>query len=142
MAFRSWPCVGLVAMATGLAGCVFDGGPSVGAASAPVVAAPATPALGAFLESGAGAKLGESDREAAFQAETQALSSGERKAWRGTKGVYGYVVPGASAAAAGGAGPASGECRSFTHTIYFGGRPEVGRGTGCRTGDGTWRVTS
>ena len=99
---------------------------------------------GAFLGGSAGARLPEADRAAALAAEDAAVASGERRTWKGAKGVFGYVVPGPTAAAAT-ALPADGapaECRSFTATIFFGGRPQTGHGTGCRDLDGNWHVTS
>ena len=108
------------------------------------VAAPTPVVYGAFLDGAAASRLPDADRTAALDAEDGALESGERRTWKGSKGVYGFVVPGPSTA--GGtavAGDASGaECRSFTHTIYFAGRPETGKGTGCRGVDGSWHVTS
>lgn len=118
-------------------------------AAAPVPAAEAAPIpvpvnYGAFLGGPAGAKLPEADRKAALAAEDGAASSGERRSWKGDHGVYGFVVPGSTSAAAT-AIPADGapaECRSFTSTIFFGGRPQAGKGTACRDLDGNWHVTS
>lgn len=114
----------------------------------PAPALPEHVAMGSFLDGPVGSKLGDADREAAFKAESQAISMGERRTWRGAKGVYGYVVPGAPASGTPGseasadanANAAGSECRTFTHTVYFGGRPQVGHGTGCRNADGTWRI--
>ncbi len=118
---------------------------SLSTAPSPVaVAAPAPVVYGAFLDGAASSRLPDVDRTAALGAEDEALASGERRTWKGSKGVYGFVVPGPSTS--GGtavAGDASGgECRGFTHTIYFGGRPQTGKGTGCRGADGSWHVTS
>lgn len=137
------PCVAVLAAGL-LSGCVGDNAGvtvgSLGAEAAPQVdtAAPAPPpiSMGPLLEGPLGTKLAEADRHSAFAAETQALASGERKTWRGSRGVYGYVVPGGAASASEG-----GECRTFTHTIYFAGRPQTGHGTGCRDPDGAWRIT-
>lgn len=157
---RAWLAKSLaVVLAGGLAGCsMFGTGdgdrPQVGslAASQPSTDGASSPqapepvSMGSFLEGPVGSRLGEADRQAAFKAESQAVSTGERKTWRGAKGVYGFVVPAASGPAAG--SPDSnpdgggGECRSFTHTVYFGGRPQTGRGTGCRDADGSWRIVS
>ncbi|WP_129218691.1 hypothetical protein [Lichenibacterium ramalinae] len=116
------------------------------AAVAPVEATPIPIPVnyGGFLGGAAGSKLPEGDRDAALAAENGALASGERRTWKGQKGVFGYVVPGATASA-GTAVPADGapaECRSFTATIFFAGRPQTGHGTGCRDLDGNWHVTS
>ncbi len=134
-----------------LAGCSSTGtgnGPGVASLSTtptPVaVAAPVPVIYGAFLDGATASRMPEADRTAALDAEDGALASGERRTWKGSKGVYGFVVPGPSSP--GGAmvaADASGaECRSFTHTIYFAGRPQTGKGTGCRDADGSWHVTS
>ncbi|MCI4680532.1 hypothetical protein K9U39_04045 [Rhodoblastus acidophilus] len=76
-----------------------------------------------------GASLDAADKTAANNAEIAALNSGDRKTWRGDDGTYGYVAPGA----------ANGDCRDFTHTVYFNGRPKVGKGTACKA-DGGWKL--
>lgn len=110
---------------------------SLGGSTAPDVAAvppPApAPSLGAFLEGPVGARLGDADRQRAFQAEQDALAAGDRKTWRGVKGNYGFVAVSG--------GPTPEGCRDFTHTIYIAGRPVSGKGTGCKAPDGTWRIT-
>ena len=93
---------------------------------------------GTFLGGPVGTKLPEAARTAALGAESGAVASGERRTWKGERGVFGYVVPGPTAPADGTAT----ECRSFTSTIFFAGRPQTGHGTGCRDADGSWRVTS
>jgi surface antigen len=98
----------------------------------PPAAAPA-PSLGAFLEGPVGGRLGDVDRQRAFQAEQDALAAGDRKTWRGVKGNYGYVALSGS--------PTPDGCQDFTHTIYIMGRPVTGKGTGCKAPDGTWRIT-
>ena len=130
-----------VAFALATAGCVGDGTGTAPASlqiSTPP-APPAAPSMGGFLEGAIGAKLSEADRQAAFKAETAAVASGDRKTWRGSSGTYGFVVPGAVISAASAEAGGS-ECRSFTHTVYLSGRPQVGRGTGCRGADGDWRI--
>jgi surface antigen len=123
----------------GLAGCS-----SVGSGAAPpaVAAAPAEPAaptiptgaaLGGVLGGPLGASLGDSDRQAAWEAQLAALDSGQRRSWRGTHGVFGYVEPGAAA----GDG-----CRAYSQTIYIAGRPNRGHGTGCKQPDGSWKMRS
>lgn len=120
------------------------GGPSLASLStspSPVaVAAPAPVVYGAFLDGAAASRMPDVDRSAALDAEDGALESGERRTWKGSKGVYGFVVPGPSTAS--GTAVAGAECRSFTHTIYFAGRPQTGKGSGCRGADGSWHVTS
>ena len=146
-----------LASASSLAGCstTGTGGASLASLSmpapgvAPVAAVEAAPLpvpvnYGGFLGGAAGAKLPEADRKAALAAEDGAVASGERRSWKGDHGVYGFVVPGPTSVAST-AIPADGapaECRSFTATIFFGGRPQVGKGTGCRDLDGNWHVTS
>ena len=136
--------------AAGLAGCSTTGGgaslaslptPVPAVASLPPEAAPAPVPVnyGTFLGGPVGAKLPEADRTAALGAEDGAVASGERRTWKGERGVFGYVVPGPAGAGAEGA---AAECRSFTATIFFAGRPQTGHGTGCRDADGTWHVTS
>lgn len=136
--------VGGVALAMVLAGCSVStssindstgvGGAIVGSLGVPAASAPlqAPPAMGAFLQGPTGQRLVDADRDHAYQAELDALSSGARTSWRGAKGTFGYVAP----AAAGQDG-----CRSFTHTIYIGGRPLSGGGTGCPAPGGAWVVT-
>lgn len=148
----------MVGAAGALGGCSTTGASGVSLAAIPGLDASPAPAVapveakplpipvnyGGFLGGPAGAKLPDADKDAALAAENGALSSGERRTWKGQKGVFGYVVPGASASA-GTAVPADGapaECRSFTSTIFFAGRPQTGHGTGCRDLDGNWHVTS
>ena len=151
--------VALVAVAltgaSALAGCstTGGGGASLASLSAPAVApVPAVEAAafpvpvnyGGFLGGSVGSKLPEADRKAALAAEDGAVASGERRSWKGEHGVYGFVVPGPTSAAATAiaADGAPAECRSFTSTVFFGGRPQSGKGTGCRDLDGNWHVTS
>ena len=136
----------------GLAGCQSvgsNGAPPVtgsttpaGAATSTVAPAPAGvpaptiptgAALGGVLGGPIGASLADDDREAAWQAQVGALNSGQKRSWRGAKGVFGFVEPGA----------ASGDgCRAYSQTIYIAGRPNRGRGVGCRQPDGSWKMTS
>ena len=136
----------------GLAGCQSvgsNGAPPVtgsttpaGAAASTVAAVPggipASPiptgaALGGVLGGPIGASLTDDDRQAAWQAQVGALDSGQKRSWRGAKGVFGFVAPGA----------ASGDgCRAYSQTIYIAGRPNRGKGVGCRQPDGSWKMTS
>ena len=122
----------------GLAGCS-----SVGSgAPPPAVAAPAEPAaptiptgaaLGGVLGGAIGASLNDSDRQTAWEAQVAALDSGQRRSWRGSHGVFGYVE----------AGAATGDgCRAYSQTIYIAGRPNHGHGVGCKQPDGSWKMTS
>ena len=136
----------------GLAGCQ-----NVGSSDAPLVTASTTPpgaaastvapapngippptipagaALGGVLGGPVGASLTDDDRQAAWQAQVGALDSGQKRSWRGAKGVFGFVEPGAT----------SGDgCRAYLQTIYVAGRPTRGKGVGCRQPDGSWKMTS
>ena len=128
-----------------LAGCSPTGAPEAPAAAvvagaavaAPVVPAvavkPAEQAPDGVLVGALGSKLNEADRKAAFTAQLAALSSGQRKTWRGgAGGAFGYVEPGAETPGL------KGNCRSYAHTVYFGGRPQSASGQACREADGTW----
>lgn len=133
--------VGLTAAAGLLCGCsLTSASVSPFASTTPAVATPAAPppvAYGAFLEGPVGAKLSQASRDKALAAEQDALASGQRKAWKGDKGSFGYVEP-AEAPSIGGAAQA---CRGFTSTVFLAGRPEVGHGSGCPNPDGTYRIT-
>jgi surface antigen len=122
-----------------------SGGPTPGSGvaivSTPV--APTTPAplpigaaLGAVLGEAAGAQLDEADRQAAYDAQIAALDAGARRTWRGARGAFGYIEVGP------GGDSAQGFCRTYAQTIYIGGRPQRGRGLGCRQPDGGWRMAS
>ena len=123
----------------GLAGCssVGSGGAPPAAAAAPAEpAAPAIPtgaALGGALGGPVGASLSDGDRQNAWEAQVAALNSGQRRSWRGSHGVFGYVEAGAAA----GDG-----CRAYSQTIYISGRPNRGHGVGCKQPDGSWKMTS
>jgi surface antigen len=102
-------------------------------AGIPAPALPAGAALGGVLGGSVGASLTDDDREAAWQAQVGALDSGQKRSWRGAKGVFGFVEPGA----------ASGDgCRAYSQTIYVAGRPNRGKGVGCRQPDGSWKMAS
>lgn len=123
----------------GLVGCsgVGSGGGSPSVAAPPAQpAAPAIPtgaALGGVLGGPLGASLSDDDRQAAWEAQIAALDSGQRRSWRGSHGVFGFVETGAE----------TGEgCRAFSQTVYVAGRPNRGRGVGCKQPDGSWKMTS
>jgi len=124
-----------------LAGCQSvgsnDAPPVTGSTTAPAgIPAPAIPtgaALGGVLGGSVGASLTDDDRQAAWQAQVGALDSGQKRSWRGAKGVFGFVEPGS----------ASGDgCRAYSQTVYVAGRPNRGKGVGCRQPDGSWKMTS
>jgi surface antigen len=102
-------------------------------AGIPAPTIPAGSALGGVLGGPVGASLTDDDRQAAWGAQVGALDSGQKRSWRGAKGVFGFVEPGA----------ASGDgCRAYSQTIYVAGRPTRGKGVGCRQPDGSWKMTS
>jgi surface antigen len=113
-----------------------DAATSTVAATPSGIPAPAIPtgaALGGVLGGPVGASLTDDDRQAAWGAQVGALDSGQKRSWRGAKGVFGFVEPGA----------ASGDgCRAYSQTIYVAGRPTRGKGVGCRQPDGSWKMTS
>ena len=99
----------------------------------PAPAIPTGAALGGVLGGPVGASLTDGDRQAAWDAQVAALDSGQKRSWRGAKGVFGFVEPGA----------ATGDgCRAYSQSIYVAGRPNRGKGVGCRQPDGSWKMTS
>ncbi|HEY1863722.1 MAG TPA: hypothetical protein VGG77_08545 [Roseiarcus sp.] len=99
----------------------------------PAPAIPTGAALGGVLGGPLSASLTDDDRQAAWQAQVGALDSGQKRSWRGDHGVFGFVEP----------GTATGDgCRAYSQTIYVAGRPNRGRGVGCRQPDGSWKMTS
>jgi surface antigen len=147
------PSVLMIAFgAIGLAGCQSvgsDGAPPITGALTPAgpaastvapaptgIPAPAIPtgaALGGVLSGPVGASLAEDDRQAAWNAQVAALDSGQKRSWRGAQGVFGFIEPGAAT---------SDGCRAYSQTIYVAGRPNRGRGLGCKQPDGSWKMTS
>ena len=92
--------------------------------------------IGGIIGGGIGAQLDEADRQAAYDAQYEAVDTGRRRSWRGPHGSYGYVDPGPEAYRA------EGYCREYTQTIYIDGRPRAGHGLACREPDGSWKVVS
>ena len=131
-----------LAVGLALGGCTSFGGsnpsppvaaPVVGTAvAAPPEATPITGALAGPL----GADLDEADRRKAFDAQVAALESGQRKSWKGGKGMFGFVEPGPEGARA------EGSCRDVALTVYVAGRPRTAKGIGCKDAGGAWRVRS
>lgn len=123
------------ALAGALIGSTIGGGPGerVGAALAGA-------AIGGLIGNRIGASLDDQDKRYAYEAEMNALErgrSGAAVAWRNPdSGRYGKIVPGPAYDQRGT------KCRSFTHTIYINGSPEIARGTACRNPDGTWTPVS
>ena len=105
-------------------------------APVPAIAAPSQPQpVSGILAGPLGAKLDEADRRKAFDEQLAALESGQRRTWKGARGAYGFIEPGAEAARAEGA------CRSYSHKIYLAGRPQAGEGLACRQ-PGGWKFLS
>jgi surface antigen len=99
----------------------------------PAPAIPIGAALGGVLGGPVGASLTDDDRQAAWVAQVAALDSGQKRSWRGSHGVFGFIEPGA----------ATGDgCRAYSQTIYVAGRPNRGHGSGCKQPDGSWKMTS
>ncbi len=113
----------------GLTACSSTSEPEKVTAAAPT--APAPPPAAGVVSGAIGQPLGEKDRAAAIVAQQEAVSSGSRKSWRGEKGAYGFVIPGAE----------NGSCRDYTHRIFVNGRPQEAKGQACRE-NGEWRVIS
>lgn len=124
----------IVALALALAGCNSEAPQAAAPATpAPSAAAPAAkPALAGLLAGSLTQGVAEADREAALTAQVAALDSGQRRTWRGPKGAFGWVEPGAEGA----------NCRDYTHTIYVAGRPRSGKGQACRDAATGWKFVS
>jgi len=111
-------------------------GSQFGRGSGRVASTVAGAAIGGLIGNRIGAALDDEDRTRAYEAQIQALESGASGApvgWRNDDtGRRGTVVP----------GPAyqrnAMTCRQYTHTVYIEGKPQVTRGTACRSADGTW----
>jgi surface antigen len=102
-------------------------------AGIPAPAIPSGASFGGVLGGLVGASLSDDDRQAAWNAQVAALDSNQKRSWRGAHGVFGFIEPGA----------ASGDsCRAYSQTIYVAGRPNRGRGLGCKQPDGSWKMTS
>jgi surface antigen len=97
-------------------------------------------AIGGLIGNRIGASMDEEDRRMAYEAEMAALEQGRVGApvgWRNPgSGRYGNIVAGPVYVQRGS------RCRSYTHTVYVRGEPEVVRGTACRNPDGTWTAVS
>jgi surface antigen len=125
---------------TGLAvGAIAGGliGNSVGKGTGRALATVAGAFVGGVVGNEIGRSLDERDRMLAREAEYDALehgSSGVARTWRNPdNGRYGEVVPSRSYRRGGD------DCRDYAHTVYIDGRPQVMRGTACRSPDGGWR---
>jgi surface antigen len=121
-----------------LSGCLQSSDPTKQAAINPAVP-PGEPAqkvlpVAGVLSGALGAELSERDKQVAFDAQIAALDSGQKRSWRGSKGLFGYVETGAETSRA------EGLCREYTHTIYLAGRPQSGKGLACKTREGEWQM--
>lgn len=122
------PRIALFAGLLVLAGC----GPSADVPP-PAPAVPAGPPPVAGVIAGPlGATLTEADRRTAADAQYDALEKGEKKSWKAKTGTtFGFVEPGAETAG----------CRTYSHTVFIGGRSQTQTGQGCRGADGAWKLT-
>jgi surface antigen len=117
-----------IGLALGLSACAVK---TTEPPAATVPVAPAKPEIFGVLGGSLGQKLGEADRQIAFEAQIEALNSGQRKSWRGSNGSFGYVET-----------AASGGCKSYSHTIYLSGRPQTASATACKQSDGGWKASN
>ena len=128
---------------TGLAvGAVAGGilGNQFGKGSGNVAATALGAVIGGIVGSEIGRRMDQQDRMLAQQAELAALEKGQSGVatpWRNPDNDHhGMVVPGRPYR------QGADDCRDYSHTVYFEGRPETIRGTACRNPDGTWRNVS
>lgn len=138
-----WRLTVLLAAAAVLAGCAQTAAP--GSTAALGMAAPtprpsqsiASAKIDALLGEGFGRSLTTADMEAAYQAQLQALEvsrPGTAVTWSNpATGNRGEIVPGPTYIVN------ALECRDFVHTVTDPDGVETGRGTACRTADGTWQ---
>ncbi len=120
------------AVAGGLIGSRFGGG------GGKVAAVIAGTMVGGLLGSQIGKNMDEEARQQAYNAQYQAVSSGDAYSWKssGNNGPRGSVEPGAIYSEGGRV------CRQYTHTIIIDGRQERGVGTACRAPDGRWDIVN
>jgi hypothetical protein len=123
-------------LASALCGCSgFGLWPSAGPASAAapsISAAPpaAAPDYGQMFAGPLGAVIPEGSRSAAYSALSAALDAGQRKSWKGERGMFGYFAPSGDA----------GDCRTFTAVTYHAGRPQSLEDKACKSAAGDWRA--
>lgn len=121
------------AVAGGVIGNQFGGG--TGRIAATALGALAGGVIGGSI----GRSLDQNSRQAALQAEYNALergAPGQPVRWQGNNGTYGQVVPQQTYQVG------SQNCRRYTHTIFIDGSPQQATGTACRNPDGTWTPLS
>ena len=114
----------------GLGGCYTSPAPQ--AAVPPPAAGVEKPAVAGVLASALGKGLQDDDRQIAFDAQVAALEKGQKQTWKGKRGAFGFVEPGAESVRSEGA------CREYSHKIYIAGRPQAGQGVACRNPAGNW----
>jgi surface antigen len=102
-----------------------------------VAATAAGAVIGGIVGHEIGRQLDERDRLLAEQAYYRAMEDGQSGAeipWENPdSGRRGTFVPGRPYMSG------AQHCRTYTHTIYIDGRPEMMRGTACRQPNGTWQ---
>lgn len=136
---RLQPTVAALAVAVLLAGCQTG---QRQALSGPLGGEPSSgrTVVGGLVSGDIGSDLDAEDKEAAFNAEFQALDRGRAGVtvtWRNQRsGHYGEVTPGP------GYDVNEYSCRDYTHVVYVGGESRSARGTACREPDGNWRPVS
>ena len=130
------PMFAALFMAFALAGCMATAPREVSVPVQVPSAAPAPAVASGAIAGPLGNSLDDKDRLAASDAQLAAVDSGQKRTWRGAKGAYGFVEPGAEMARA------EGSCREYTHKVYVSGRPHSGQGLACRTPDKGWRIVS
>ncbi len=127
----------VILLGAGITACGAGGSISGIPVQAPQPEAPAQIVLGEFLSGQAGKGLDEGDRQRAYNAQIQAASSGKRTQWKAERSdAYGYVEVAAPRSSA------SGECRTYQHVIYSGGRSQRGSGDACQSASGAWGIVS
>lgn len=118
------------AVAGGVIGNQFGGG------SGRVAATAVGAIAGGLIGANVGRQLDNNSRQAALNAEYNALEGGQPVSWQGSNGAYGNVVPQQTYQVG------SQNCRRYSHTIYIDGTPQESTGTACRNPDGTWTPLS
>jgi surface antigen len=119
------------AVAGGLIGSRFGGG------GGKVAAVIAGTMLGGIVGSQIGKNMDDEARQQAYNAQYQAVSTGNPYNWQSSNsGPRGSVEPGPVYSESGRV------CRQYTHTIIIDGRQERGVGTACRAPDGRWDIVN
>jgi len=123
-------------MASALYGCsgfgVWPGAGPAPTAAASISAEPTPSAAdyGQVFAGPLGGAIPEASRPAAYSALGAALDAGQRKSWKGERGMFGYFAPTGDA----------GDCRMFVAVTYHAGRPQSLDGKACKSAAGDWRA--